>query len=146
MTLTKRQMQVLRMVARGFSDEQIAERLELGRGSIQYHLRTIYKRFGLDSYSTSSRVKLALYAYKQGLVKFELKQAKPVYIEKPQHKYAIGDKVSVKYYRFVNSVKGEIVALLPYKLVAPAYDVQINGMIVAVSERSIERIDVQNGK
>jgi DNA-binding CsgD family transcriptional regulator len=139
-TLTKRQMQVLRMLVRGFSDEQIAERLELARGSVQYHLRTIYKQFGLDAYYSSSRVKLTLWAIRQGLVKIEPKQAKPVYIEKIQYKYNVGNRVCVRNHRYYD-VEGEIVALMPYSLVAPAYDVQIDGMVVAVSERSLERIE-----
>ena len=54
-----------------------------------------------------------------------------------EHKYAVGDKVCV------NGAEGEICALVPFTFVAPAYDVKVNGITFAVSERSIERIEVK---
>jgi hypothetical protein len=63
-----------------------------------------------------------------------------------QHKYSIGDKVHVVNHKYIDGAEGEIAALMPYTFIAPAYYVNINGMINAVSERSIERIEVQDGK
>lgn len=60
-----------------------------------------------------------------------------------QHKYAIGDKVRVTNYKHINGAEGEIAALMPYTFKAPGYYVNINGMINAISERSIERIEVK---
>lgn len=59
-----------------------------------------------------------------------------------QHKYAVGDRVRItnkehKLYNF----EGEITELMPYTFVEPAYYANISGMVVAVSERSIEKIE-----
>lgn len=59
------------------------------------------------------------------------------YITKVQHKYQVGDKVLVTNNCFKWAI-GEITALMPWALVVPAYYVRINGMVAAVSERSIQ--------
>lgn len=69
------------------------------------------------------------------------------YINPVQHKYAVGDKVRViapfsKIYLY----SGEIVALMPYTLSFPAYDVRIGDEIVPFSERSLEKIERQESE
>lgn len=63
------------------------------------------------------------------------------YLPPIQHKFAIGDRV-----RTFSGAIGEISSLMPYSLVAPAYYVRIAGRIVALSERSLEKIDSQEGE
>lgn len=58
-----------------------------------------------------------------------------------KYKYQIGDKVRVTNHKYPNAAEGVIVALFPYMLIAPGYDVEIDGVIMAVSERSLERIE-----
>lgn len=56
-----------------------------------------------------------------------------------QYKYSVGDKVCVTNHKY-NGDEGVIVALMPWMLVFPGYDVEIDSVVVAISERSIETI------
>lgn len=63
------------------------------------------------------------------------------------HKFAVGDKVRViapfgKMYLY----PGEIVALSPFKFIAPGYDVKIGDEIIPFSERSLEKIEEQESE
>jgi DNA-binding NarL/FixJ family response regulator len=60
--LTSRQAEVLRLLADGLSNKQIAERLYLSPGTVERHLATIYRKLGLGG-----RVKAARYAVEHGL-------------------------------------------------------------------------------
>lgn len=132
--LSKRQLACVRLLAHGLSDAQIAQNLELAEGTVATYIRQAMERFGF------TRVQLVLWAIEQGLVKIIPSQEKPVYVEKMQYKYNVGDRVRVRNHKYYDA-EGEIVALLPYGLVKPAYDVRIDGMISAVSERSLEKIE-----
>jgi len=112
----------------------------LAESSTYNYIAAIYRLFEFDVHETNSRVKLTLWAIKHGLVKIEVKKEEPVYIEKPNHTYQVLDKVRVTNHAY-NGAEGVIVDLMPWNLVAPAYYVGINGVIVAVSERSLERIE-----
>ena len=47
--LTARELEVLRLVAAGLSDAQIAERLVISRRTVQTHLTSIFGKFGVNS-------------------------------------------------------------------------------------------------
>lgn len=61
--LTARETEVMRCVAGGLSNQQIAEKLIVQEGTIKIHVHNIYRKLGI-----SNRVDLTLYAQKRGLV------------------------------------------------------------------------------
>ena len=61
--LTARETEVMRAVATGLSNQQIAEKLIVSEGTIKIHVHNIYKKLGINN-----RVDLTLYAQKRGLV------------------------------------------------------------------------------
>ena len=69
------------------------------------------------------------------------------YLKPVQHKFAVGDDVVVTSpFSRLHLYPGSIIGLLPYRLVAPAYDVLISGQRIAMSERSLEKIESQEGE
>jgi DNA-binding NarL/FixJ family response regulator len=60
--LTARQAEVLRLLADGLSNKEIAARLYLSPGTVERHLATIYRKLGLGG-----RVDAARYAVEHGL-------------------------------------------------------------------------------
>jgi predicted ATPase/class 3 adenylate cyclase/DNA-binding CsgD family transcriptional regulator len=61
--LTAREVEVLRLLAQGLTDAQIAEHLVLSLHTIHAHLRTIYSKLGVTSRSAATR-----YAFEHQLV------------------------------------------------------------------------------
>ena len=61
--LTPRERQVLRLLALGLSNDEIAERLVITRRTAQNHVSNIYGKLGLNS-----RAEAVLYAIRHGLV------------------------------------------------------------------------------
>jgi HD-GYP domain-containing protein (c-di-GMP phosphodiesterase class II) len=61
--LTDRQVQVLRLVAHGCTNRQIADRLVISRRTAEYHVQQIYLRIG-----TSSRAAAAMFAMEHRLL------------------------------------------------------------------------------
>jgi len=61
--LTERQVQVLRLVAQGLSNPQIAERLVISRRTAEHHVQDVYSRIGV-----SSRAAAALFAMEHDLL------------------------------------------------------------------------------
>lgn len=61
--LTPRELEVLRLLASGLTDAQIAEQLVLSLHTIHAHLRTIYSKLGVTSRSAATR-----YAFEHQLV------------------------------------------------------------------------------
>jgi len=61
--LTAREVEVLRLLATGLTDAQIAEQLVLSLHTIHAHLRTIYSKLGVTSRSAATR-----YAFEHQLV------------------------------------------------------------------------------
>ena len=61
--LTARELEVLRLLAQGVTDAQIAEQLVLSLHTIHAHLRTIYSKLGVTSRSAATR-----YAFEHQLV------------------------------------------------------------------------------
>jgi ATP/maltotriose-dependent transcriptional regulator MalT len=62
--LTRRELEVLRLLAMGLADAQIAEQLVLSLHTVHAHLRTIYSKLGVTSRSAATR-----YAYEHQLVR-----------------------------------------------------------------------------
>ena len=61
--LTARELEVLRLVATGLSDQEVAEQLHLSPRTVNAHLRSIYARLGVRSRSAMTRI-----AVERGLV------------------------------------------------------------------------------
>ena len=53
--LTQRQVEVLRLVARGMTNAEIAEVLFLSRRTVHAHLRTIFHKLGVGNRSAATR-------------------------------------------------------------------------------------------
>jgi DNA-binding NarL/FixJ family response regulator len=61
--LTAREIEVVRMVARGLRNKEIAGLLSITEGTVKAHLRTVFEKLGIDS-----RMKLIVYARETRLV------------------------------------------------------------------------------
>ncbi|TME82472.1 MAG: response regulator transcription factor [Chloroflexi bacterium] len=61
--LTPRQIEVLRLVARGMTNNEIAETLFLSRRTVHAHLRSIFHKLGVGHRSAATR-----YAVQHGLL------------------------------------------------------------------------------
>lgn len=61
--LTTRETEVMRCVASGLSNQQIAEKLIVQEGTVKIHVHNIYRKLGINN-----RVDLTLYAQKRGLI------------------------------------------------------------------------------
>jgi DNA-binding NarL/FixJ family response regulator len=48
-------MEVLRLVAQGLTDAQIAEQLVISRRTVNWHLSVIYSKLGVSSRSAAAR-------------------------------------------------------------------------------------------
>lgn len=62
-SLTVRETEILRLVAKGFANRQIAEQLEVSEVTVKTHVSSILSKLGLQS-----RTQAALFALKEGLV------------------------------------------------------------------------------
>ncbi|MGZ4172199.1 MAG: response regulator transcription factor, partial [Solirubrobacteraceae bacterium] len=72
--LTEREVEVLRLVARGLSNKEIARRLVISPKTVGNHIEHIYDKIG-----ASSRAAAGLFAMRHGLLPEEgLKAAEPV--------------------------------------------------------------------
>ena len=70
--LTSREVEVLRLVARGLSHKQIAEQLVISRKTASNHVEHIYTKIG-----ASNRAMAALFAMKHGLMDDDVREADP---------------------------------------------------------------------
>jgi predicted ATPase/DNA-binding CsgD family transcriptional regulator len=61
--LTKREVEVLRLIAEGLTDAQVADRLFLSTRTVQAHLRSIYSKLNVTTRSAATR-----YAMEHGIV------------------------------------------------------------------------------
>jgi DNA-binding NarL/FixJ family response regulator len=61
--LTSREQDVLKLVATGLTNREIAERLRVSRRTIEAHLRSIYAKIGVASRSAATK-----HAIEHGLV------------------------------------------------------------------------------
>jgi len=64
--LTEREVEVLKLVARGLSNQEIAERLVISEWTVRTHVRNILHKLHL-----TSRTQATLYALRKGLVNLE---------------------------------------------------------------------------
>ena len=62
-SLSEREIEIVRLVAKGFSNDELAERLHLSPETIKAHLRHIYEKLGVES-----RVEAVTEAMRTGLV------------------------------------------------------------------------------
>jgi DNA-binding NarL/FixJ family response regulator len=62
--LSNRELEVLQLVAKGFSNREISESLFISEHTVKSHLKNILSKLHLDN-----RVQLTSYAYQQGLIK-----------------------------------------------------------------------------
>lgn len=61
-TLSPRESEIVKMVAAGMKNKEIATRLAITEGTVKTHLHTIYRKLSVDG-----RVELAIYAIDHGL-------------------------------------------------------------------------------
>jgi DNA-binding NarL/FixJ family response regulator len=62
-TLSARETEIVKMVAAGLRNKEIAGKLAIGEGTVKSHLHTIYEKLGVHG-----RVELTLYAQERGIV------------------------------------------------------------------------------
>jgi DNA-binding NarL/FixJ family response regulator len=62
--LTEREREVLLLVARGYSNQEIADNLSISEGTVKNHISSI-----LGQLQVRDRIQLIIYAYEHGLVK-----------------------------------------------------------------------------
>ncbi len=77
--LSKREEEIAHMVAEGFSNRQISERLDLSEHTIKNYLFRVFEKLGV-----STRVELTLYALKRGKVPRTRPQATRVLNSEPR--------------------------------------------------------------
>jgi two-component system, NarL family, response regulator LiaR len=65
-TLSDREIEVLRLVARGLSNMEIAQQLFIGEGTVRFHVSNILSKLQLEN-----RTQAVLYALRQGLASLE---------------------------------------------------------------------------
>jgi DNA-binding NarL/FixJ family response regulator len=61
--LSKRESEIVKMVAVGLRNKEIADKLNIGEGTVKSHLHSIYEKLGVHG-----RVELTMYAYERGIV------------------------------------------------------------------------------
>ncbi|WP_433429286.1 response regulator [Nonomuraea sp. CA-141351] len=61
--LTEREMDVFKLLVRGYRNEDIAEMLVLGASTVKSHVQHLYQKLGVRD-----RVQVVIYAYEHGLV------------------------------------------------------------------------------
>jgi DNA-binding CsgD family transcriptional regulator len=70
--LSKRELQVAKLLVEGKSNKQIAQALGISEGTVEYHLTSIYNKLGV-----SSRVEASLLLERSGLFQDDLEQSHP---------------------------------------------------------------------
>jgi DNA-binding NarL/FixJ family response regulator len=61
--LTHREIELVRMVAHGLRNREIAERLHITEGTVKTHLRNVYQKTGVEN-----RVGVRVFAEEKGLI------------------------------------------------------------------------------
>lgn len=61
--LTRRELDVVRMIGEGLKNKEIAEKLEISEATVRHHLSSIYGKTGVDD-----RLNLVIYAYENRLI------------------------------------------------------------------------------
>lgn len=65
-TITNRQLQVLKLVAQGYTNDEIAETLVITKHTVKAHISSIY-----ETLNASSRVQITIKALKLGLIQLD---------------------------------------------------------------------------
>src|SRR5205085_4304762 len=65
--LSARELEILRLLATGVSNKQIAQQLVISPNTVKVHLRNIFSKIG-----AASRTEAALYAMREGLVQISV--------------------------------------------------------------------------
>jgi DNA-binding NarL/FixJ family response regulator len=66
--LTKREIDVVEEIAKGFSNKEIAKNLNISEATVRHHLSSVYGKLQLDD-----RLNLVIYAFREGIVDFSSK-------------------------------------------------------------------------
>jgi DNA-binding NarL/FixJ family response regulator len=61
--LSRRETEIVKMVAAGLRNKEIANKLSIGEGTVKTHLHTIYEKLGVHG-----RVELTMYALETGII------------------------------------------------------------------------------
>ena len=61
--LSRRETEIVKMVATGLRNKEIATKLSIGEGTVKTHLHTIYEKLGVHG-----RVELTMYALERGII------------------------------------------------------------------------------
>ncbi len=61
--LTKRELEVVRMIGLGLNNKDISKKLAIGETTVRHHLSSIYSKLNVED-----RLNLAIYAYRRGIV------------------------------------------------------------------------------
>ncbi len=61
--ITKRELEVVRMIGLGLNNKEISKKLCIGEATVRHHLSSIYSKLNIED-----RLNLAIYAYQQGIV------------------------------------------------------------------------------
>lgn len=61
--LSRRETEIVKMVAAGLKNKEIANKLSIGEGTVKTHLHTIYEKLGVHG-----RVELTMYALETGII------------------------------------------------------------------------------
>jgi DNA-binding NarL/FixJ family response regulator len=61
--LSRRETEIVKMVAAGLRNKEIATKLSIGEGTVKTHLHTIYEKLGVHG-----RVELTMYALERGII------------------------------------------------------------------------------
>ena len=61
--LSRRETEIVKMVATGLRNKEIAMKLSIGEGTVKTHLHTIYEKLGVHG-----RVELTMYALERGII------------------------------------------------------------------------------
>src|SRR5262245_23041425 len=70
--ISEREREILRLVATGATNQQIAQQLNISANTVKVHLRNIFSKIG-----AASRTEATLYAVRTGLVKIGMAPALP---------------------------------------------------------------------
>jgi len=63
-TLTRREKQIIRLVARGMSNKNVAQMLTISDSTVEFHLRRIYRKFNVRN-----RTSAVVVAIRHGVIR-----------------------------------------------------------------------------
>ena len=99
--LTKRELEILRLVATGMTDAQVAERLVLSRRTISKHLQLIYSKLNVNSINCSHPLRSKSQYYRTVGSNF----SKPSLFDGEVFIFRTGLSFSLKFQRYVMDLR-----------------------------------------